>query len=618
MKVPAFVSTMSVALSIGIGGLFACHPLPADAQAKQRIERAADLPLFTYPMSVKLEQVVRDDKEFGRFAQAFRRDAAGVLARYDIADKSAERQLRGVLMLLDMLEERYDEALIGAEQIRALQEKPADKLLSGMQVRAMVGAVRSVGNMTSDAYRSAVATRMRAELDGMPFDVIANDVKSSKSRAETIGETLLLGRVREVLQPTVDKTGALSSELAPGLISARYGVLLNLPLKAPLVSMYTQYLAAHRVDKPDIWAARDVQLDASRKGTEVRIAVWDSGSDTTLFPGRVVLDGGKPAVVAFNRYGDPDVGELRSLAPTLKAKLPQMLSRTKGLSDLQSNIDSPEASEVKQYLSSLPAADYKTALEELRLASSYSHGTHVAGIAMAGNPFARLLVARIEFQSTLLPEPCPTKELSEKNSRASQAYVDFLKRQNVRVVNMSWGGSVKGFEGALELCGTGKSADERKAIARAMFDEQKAALTRAYASAPDILFVTSAGNSNESATFAEAIPSSIALPNLITVGAVDKAGDEAAFTSYGPTVVVHANGYQVDSFVPGGNRVALSGTSMSAPQVANLAAKILAIKPALKPVDVIRIIRDTAEKTADGRRILIHPARALAAAETPG
>ncbi len=75
------------------------------------------------------------------------------------------------------------------------------------------------------------------------------------------------------------------------------------------------------------------------------------------------------------------------------------------------------------------------------------------------------------------------------------------------------------------------------------------------------------------------------LPNLLTVGAVDLAGDEASFTSYGPTVKVHANGYQVESYLPGGERVALSGTSMASPQVTNLAAKMLAVNPKLKPPD---------------------------------
>ena len=104
------------------------------------------------------------------------------------------------------------------------------------------------------------------------------------------------------------------------------------------------------------------------------------------------------------------------------------------------------------------------------------------------------------------------------------------------------------------------------------------------------------------------------LPNLLTVGAVDRAGDEASFTSYGPTVKVHANGYQVESFLPGGERVALSGTSMASPQVANLAAKMLAVNPKLGPTEVIRLIVNTAERTADGRRNLMDAKKAVAAA----
>ena len=45
-----------------------------------------------------------------------------------------------------------------------------------------------------------------------------------------------------------------------------------------------------------------------------------------------------------------------------------------------------------------------------------------------------------------------------------------------------------------------------------------------------------------------------------------------------------------------------------------VAAKILAEHPNLKPADVIDIVRSTADKTADGRRTLINPKKALAAA----
>jgi subtilisin family serine protease len=292
-----------------------------------------------------------------------------------------------------------------------------------------------------------------------------------------------------------------------------------------------------------------------------------------------------------------------------------MKARLKGFSDLRSNVDSPEASEVKQFLSTLKPDAYKTAIEELVLTGNWMHGTHVAGITVSGNPYARLVVGRIEFDWHLLPDPCPSRELADRDARNMQSYVDFFKKEGVRVVNMSWGGSVKDVEEALEQCNIGKTSDERKALAREYFDIQKNALTKAMASVPAILFVAAAGNSNEDASFIEDIPAGIVLPNLISVGAVDKAGDEASFTSYGPTVVVHANGYQVESFIPGGEKIPESGTSMASPQVVNLAAKILAVDPKLKPTEVIEIIRSTADKTADGRRTLINPKKALAAAE---
>jgi subtilisin family serine protease len=294
-------------------------------------------------------------------------------------------------------------------------------------------------------------------------------------------------------------------------------------------------------------------------------------------------------------------------------RAPQFKARLKGFSDLQSNIDSPEASEVKSFLSSLKPDEYKAAIEEISLAGGWMHGTHVAGIAVAGNPYARLVVGRIEYDWHLLPDPCPSRELVERDARNAQATVDFFRKHKVRVVNMSWGGSIRDIEGQLELCNIGKTAEARKALARQYFDIQKAALTKAFSSAPEILFVTSAGNSNQDASFVEDIPAGIVLPNLLTVGAVDRAGDEASFTSYGPTVVVHANGYQVDSVIPGGETLAESGTSMSSPQVANLAGKILAVAPQLKPAEVIRLIRDTADRTPDGRRTLVNPAKALAA-----
>jgi len=95
--------------------------------------------------------------------------------------------------------------------------------------------------------------------------------------------------------------------------------------------------------------------------------------------------------------------------------------------------------------------------------------------------------------------------------------------------------------------------------------------------------------------------------NLITVGAVDQAGEETSFTSYGKTVVLDADGYQVESYLPGGTRVKLSGTSMASPNVANLAGKLIALDPKLTPEQTIALMEQGATASADGRMHVIDP-----------
>jgi subtilisin family serine protease len=75
--------------------------------------------------------------------------------------------------------------------------------------------------------------------------------------------------------------------------------------------------------------------------------------------------------------------------------------------------------------------------------------------------------------------------------------------------------------------------------------------------------------------------------------------------------VMHASGSQVDSFVPGGSRLKLSGTSMAAPNVVNLAAKLFAHEPSLTPGKVIDLIRRGASASDDGRRHLIDETRSV-------
>ena len=153
---------------------------------------------------------------------------------------------------------------------------------------------------------------------------------------------------------------------------------------------------------------------------------------------------------------------------------------------------------------------------------------------------------------------------------------------------------------------------ERKIEADKSFTIIKNALVEEMRSAPEILFVTAAGNDNNDADFNEGVPSSLELPNLITVGAVDASGAAANFTSFGKTVRLYAQGVDVESVNPGGEKLNFGGTSFAAPQMTNLAAKLFALNPKLKVAQVVKLIQDSADASeADKRLKLINPKRSV-------
>src|SRR5512141_3493844 len=110
-RAPAFMTEdrfvltrlLSLLLALGVS-------TTAIAQGKPRIEKAADLPRFSYRIDGSVEDVIRDDAKFRRFAADVRRDAESVLAGYQIDDRATLRQLEGELAQLDVLEGNLDAA----------------------------------------------------------------------------------------------------------------------------------------------------------------------------------------------------------------------------------------------------------------------------------------------------------------------------------------------------------------------------------------------------------------------------------------------------------------------------------------------------------------------------
>ena len=221
--------------------------------------------------------------------------------------------------------------------------------------------------------------------------------------------------------------------------------------------MLKQYIAAHNVVKPDIWAAREVTLSREEKLAPVLIAIWDSGIDVSIFPDQVFTDPHPTASgahgLAYDDVGASSKAWLYPLSPEQEKAYPAFREEIKGFQDLD-GIDSPEADQVQKRFTTLSADQLHEVFELEKVISFYVHGTHCAGIAVRGNPAGRLVVARFNDQLPDLPFR-PKSSGPDELAADFQQMSDYFKTRNVRVVNMSWGDDPQEFETWLSKTGGG-------------------------------------------------------------------------------------------------------------------------------------------------------------------
>lgn len=186
------------------------------------------------------------------------------------------------------------------------------------------------------------------------------------------------------------------------------------------------------------------------------------------------------------------------------------------------------------------------------------HGTHCAGIIGAeGDNNAG--ITGINWNVTIMPLKFLGRGGFGTTKNAIEAINYAIDRKqkgvNVRVINASWGST---------------------SYSRALEDTIRAAGEQG------ILFVAAAGNSSTDNDKRAHYPSNYDLPNVISVAALDRTDAMASFSNFGAkTVHIAAPGRDIRSTWLGNAYRDASGTSMAAPQVAGVAALILANEPNL-------------------------------------
>ncbi len=596
----------------------------AEGADKIKVEKADDLPRHTYRIEGKAVDLLSDTDPLLDLASQVRTNLLDDLSKFEIGDATTLQGYYGLLGTIAFLDGDYEECLDYQKKSIDLEDKEPLRLMSGMTLRSIIHAIRNGG----DDFDGTFEAEMARQVNALPYDLVEANVKQAKGRAEIVSENLILGAIEATVQPMLDKSdGEMTGEFAGGLVSRYFLIRHIIPRRDQIVAIYSDYLAVHKVEKADIWAERDEALEPGLDYEPVTVAIWDSGIDVMIYGDRMWTNAEEVPGNNLDDDGNGYIDDFNGIAWTLQAEKTtdllypigdlggdrkELQKLAKGLDDITSAIESEEASRVKKIMSEMERDEVRPFMENLSLYGSYAHGTHVGGIAAKGNPYIRLLAGRITFDHKIVPD-LPTVEQARKDATMFLETVRYFQANGVRVVNMSWGGSLGSVESTLEMHNVGETPEGRKALAREIFEIGKVALETAIENAPEILFVASAGNSDVDVNFEEFLPSAFNFPNMMIVGAVDQAGDETSFTSFG-NVDAYANGFEVVSYVPGGDELSFSGTSMSSPNVTNLAAKMLAIRPSLEPTELIEIIVMTGVKHMAGERevLLIHPKRALA------
>jgi subtilisin family serine protease len=201
------------------------------------------------------------------------------------------------------------------------------------------------------------------------------------------------------------------------------------------------------------------------------------------------------------------------------------------------------------------------------------HGTHVAGI-MAATKDDGVGVTGVAPGAQVLPMRVLGPDGSGSMSDVASAFA-LAGRLGIRVVNASL-----------------SSGSDVQAVRDAI------------AHAPNTLFVVAAGNAGRNLDATPSYPCSSTAANLICVGATDQDDRRAGFSNYGTQAVdVGAPGVNVLSTYwdagQGANGYAYSnGTSMAAPEVAAVAALMLAQRPGMTGAQLRSAIMATAKPVA--------------------
>jgi cell wall-associated protease len=272
-------------------------------------------------------------------------------------------------------------------------------------------------------------------------------------------------------------------------------------------------------------------------------------------------------------------------------------------------------------------------VSELGSFGLFAHGTHVSGIASRNAPSAKIMgakilstnlsISKVVDEINLNSSPFETifssmgiDWFSKKNKKLEEALMKlvdkqsdllkevayYLKATEMRVANCSWASTYPNIRGIVYSFGYrifGRTLTEYEVnkfiefFFRNML-ERGSSLVKI---PRETLFVMAAGNDGINNDSYPIYPANLRTDNTITVAATRGYDRLASFSNFGvENVDIAAPGVGIMSTVPGGGNLAMSGTSMASPFVAEIVGRIIDANSKLDMSQVKKVLFETVDK----------------------
>lgn len=256
----------------------------------------------------------------------------------------------------------------------------------------------------------------------------------------------------------------------------------------------------------------------------------------------------------------------------------------------------------------------QTFLKELQKFGNFIHGTHVTGISTDQSTAAKIV--GMKLIPTEVPgsawlnqfrdekgNPMVSLMLQMVAQRQGQLLTNVGKYTHAvksEVANGSFGTSVPAVKPVVaqlvkQITGADPTEAETEEYAKELVNAMIAESKKFVGAATNTLFVFAAGNDGANNDQLPVSPANVEAENKIVVAATLGAEKLATFSNYGMKVDVAAPGVIIKSAIPGNQYLELSGTSMAAPFVTNVAARVKDLNPTLSPAGLKRLLCETVD-----------------------